>query len=523
MSPTITTANAGTPALWLKCRETATRFGYGFLLIVSIILWVAAIRSPLWLDETGSFWEIRAGFLHIWARQSVCFPAYSYILWLSTKLFGTSEIALRIPSVLAMLGAAAIMYRIAREMFDHELGLVATIVFCVNPIVAFEAIDVRPYAFGVLVVNAAILVLLRLRHTESGRMAALFGALAALVVWFHYLFAVILPGLIIVYWTLKRAGRKATWQQFGVAAAVFAVLFLPVIPGLRFLFHTSSSHVFEKPPDFEALYWALAPQWVSPVFALTALFALMMAGLSLRADRQVGIRPAQIVVCICLGLIPVLILFGVSAGTPIHLFVGRHRLVAVPGIALCWVCLLSLVPYRALRLGFCLMLVGLTAYGYATQPDSREHMFSWKAAIDVVDRNASVDGASVLMCSDFPEADYVTLPEVDGTKESRFFAPLSYYKLTVPVYGLPRDLNDQAKRRGAEFVQIETHWHKRFLAMASEPSYPTLEWIYRIASGSYDVHTVGIYDRIKVLEFDPRSRAQGVPDVQVSPGKIAVR
>ena len=68
-------------------------------------MWFSSIQSALWLDETISYWEISGGFGQIWGRQDVSFPAYFYILWATKALFGSSEAVLRIPSVLAMLGA----------------------------------------------------------------------------------------------------------------------------------------------------------------------------------------------------------------------------------------------------------------------------------------------------------------------------------------------------------------------------------------------------------------------------------
>ena len=72
-------------------------------------VWFTAIYAPLWLDENISFWQINGGVAHILARQgglsALAVPAYPYILWLFTKILGTGEVALRIPSILAMLGA----------------------------------------------------------------------------------------------------------------------------------------------------------------------------------------------------------------------------------------------------------------------------------------------------------------------------------------------------------------------------------------------------------------------------------
>jgi uncharacterized membrane protein len=64
---------------------------------------------------------------------------------------------------------------------------VVAILFCLHPNVAFEAIDVRPYAFAVLATNAAIFILVRLRRDNSIWLAALLGLSAACIVWFHYL------------------------------------------------------------------------------------------------------------------------------------------------------------------------------------------------------------------------------------------------------------------------------------------------------------------------------------------------
>ena len=95
---------------------------YAVALAVSISTWFLAIRAPLWLDETVSFFIIRGGFSEIISRQGwPGVPAYPYILWLWVKAVGTGEVALRISSVLAMLGAVYLLYRSARELFEGDV------------------------------------------------------------------------------------------------------------------------------------------------------------------------------------------------------------------------------------------------------------------------------------------------------------------------------------------------------------------------------------------------------------------
>src|ERR1035438_3582152 len=186
---------------------------YALAITASISMWFIALRAPLWVDETGGYWQIVAGFSEIWPRQflTLSSPEYSYLLWLSTKLIGTSEIALRIPSILAMLGAVYLLYRAARELFSRDCAILAALIFSINPIVAFAAIDVRPYAFAALATNATILILFRLRRNTSNWLAALFGLSAACIVWFHFLFIVILPALALCFFVLKVGDHKVVW------------------------------------------------------------------------------------------------------------------------------------------------------------------------------------------------------------------------------------------------------------------------------------------------------------------------
>jgi hypothetical protein len=183
--------------------------------------------------------------------------------------------------------------------------------------------------------------------------------------------------------------------------------------------------------------------------------------------------------------------------------VERHRLIAVPGIALCWGFIVSRLQYRALPLLFCVALVAVTACANFNSPSSRGRHFVWKDALEVAQKNASSDDAPVLICSDFPEADYAAMP-LDSAKDSNLFTQLSYYKLSVPVVPLPRALNGEAIRVGSRFIEEAARKHERFLALADKASYKTLDWIADSASGTYSVRRLGVFGDIEVLEFLPR-------------------
>ena len=85
-------------------------------------------------------------------------------------------------------------------------------------------------------------------------------------------------------------------------------------------------------------------------------------------------------------------------------------------------------------------LVAAAGYHYFSTRAARVDIYTWKYALAFVENNASVDHAPVLICSDLPESNYMAMPIGSEVKDSAIFAPLSYYKLSVPVVALPRAL-----------------------------------------------------------------------------------
>jgi hypothetical protein len=151
-----------------------------------------------------------------------------------------------------------------------------------------------------------------------------------------------------------------------------------------------------------------------------------------------------------------------------------------------------------------------TAAIHLTTPLLRQHQYSWKYALELVEKNASADDAPVLICSDIPESDHMAMPVGSAVMESGILPPLSYYQLSVPVTPLPRALNDEAMRDGSRFLQQAAQRHQRFLAMAFVKSYETLDWLRNQAGGTYNVRELGAFDGVKVLEFAPRGELPGL-------------
>jgi hypothetical protein len=227
-----------------------------------------------------------------------------------------------------------------------------------------------------------------------------------------------------------------------------------------------------------------------------------------RTERASSSRLAtgQLMLCAALALIPVLILFGVSKGTSTHTFTYYHRLSAVPGIALCWAFGLGCFSSRNFRLLITVGLAAGTAFLCLTAPYSRLHQYSPKYSIEVIEKNASVDGAPVVMCSGFTESNFVAMPSLETVKDSVYFAPLSYYRLSVPVIPLSQFLSNQTIQIGSQFLEAAARKHERFLVTGDrERSADTLVWFIENAARTHTAQDLGEFQGIEVLEFVPRS------------------
>src|ERR1700761_3228900 len=245
-------------------------------LAVSFSTWFLVIRAPLWLDETVSLFLIQGGLKGILSRPVwPDSPIYSCLLLIWTTIFGTSEIMLRVSSLVPMFVAVYLLYRAERQLFPQDVAVLTAAIFCLHPIIIFAAVDVRPYAMAALVLNATILALVDLRHNIGNWLPALFGLLAAGVVEFQMLFAAVLPALLLCFVAAKVGQRKVLWRQLGIALLVFAVAIVPVIPRVRNMAHTSGTHVFSEAPRFMQLVSTLTVRglvFVLIVFLLVAAY-----------------------------------------------------------------------------------------------------------------------------------------------------------------------------------------------------------------------------------------------------------
>jgi len=473
---------------------------YPAALLGSLSIWLLALRAPLWLDETLAYWQVSGGFWKIWSRsgQMPSSIGYLYTLWAAKSILGSQEIALKIPSTLAMLGAVYFLFRVARELFDQEIAFLACVFFCLEPSVVFAAADARPYAFALLATNLAIFAFIRWMTRHQMHQAILFGAAAAGILYFHYLFGAILPAFAIYYLAVRSRSIKADARQLAAVLTSFTLLILPLIFRVVGLYHTRDTHVVRELPAVWIALNTLAPLQALIGFVVTAFLAALVRKVKLpgRDCFPEGL------LCLLLALVPAGIFFGLSAATPLHLVIPRYFTVVAPGSALTWGLLTSRIDSRWLRQIFCVGLVAVTVFECFRSPDARQHELSFKQAHEFVNANVAKDKAPVLACSAFIESNFEPLP-TDRSSENALNSQLSYYPINAPVVLLPFSLNDEAMRIGSQTVMAAMQRHQRFLALGAPECYPTIDWLASSSRGAFMAQLIGDFNGIVVVEFLP--------------------
>ncbi len=121
------------------------------------LLWLG--EQSLWYDEGVSWLLAQKSLPHLiqWTAADIQPPLYYLILWLTTRLWGDSEWALRFPSVLFNLLTLPLLYALARHLFKtppirqgKTASLLAAVLFCFSPLMVYYSQETRMYTLLVL-------------------------------------------------------------------------------------------------------------------------------------------------------------------------------------------------------------------------------------------------------------------------------------------------------------------------------------------------------------------------------------
>ncbi len=181
----------------------------GLLLLVAAGLRLYALgQNSLWVDEHASLLTARFPLADIPAaalsHDAFEPPVYFWLLHLVVRLFGDTEVALRLPSALA----GAVTVPLAAFLFrglgaSSRVAVVGAALLALNPLHLWYSQEARPYALLVCLGVGALVCFLRALETQSALAWVGFGLLASLAILTHLAGAVFVL-LAWLWWILSR-------------------------------------------------------------------------------------------------------------------------------------------------------------------------------------------------------------------------------------------------------------------------------------------------------------------------------
>ncbi|MFG1919604.1 glycosyltransferase family 39 protein [Micromonospora sp. NPDC048898] len=286
------------------------------------------LGSPeMWHDElvtidvaTRSTGQIR-GML---ASVDAVHGAYYLFMHAWTTLFGTSPIAVRLPSALAMTLATACVALAGRRLFDHRTGVAAGFVFALVPTVTRFGQETRSYAFVVLAAAAATLFLLRALERPGWLRWGAYTLAVAGIGLVNVVALTLLVGhgtAVLLHCWRKRAWWSLAW--FPLAALGGVALAAPVIlRGMK-----QAGRQISWIPDSSP--WTVWEQAYGSTLLAAAVTALAAIGLLTHLRRD---AVARTVSATLVAVLPVPVILVASTGE-INYFFSKYLLFLLPAWA----------------------------------------------------------------------------------------------------------------------------------------------------------------------------------------------
>ena len=458
-------------------------------------LWISPLGSSLWLDEAVSYWVVKDGLLGAVDRglRYQWSPAYDVILWLAVGLGGAREIALRLPSLVGAAGATLLLYRLGLRLLDRETGLLAATAFaCLIGIGGVPA-NARPYAIALMLAVGSTLALVRWLDRPFAGSAGAYVVLAALTVYAHYLFAIMLAVHVFHAVARRRVHGAPSAARLGLVLGALGALLLPLGP--RFL-----SLVRRR----ETLSWANDPS-LAGVLAVLALPLGLAGVLAWRGSRGRGasVDRASCLLAVVWSILPPLTVALVSWLTSARLFYPRYYLAWTPGLALLSGLAIRTLPGARSR---SLIALGLVVLSIAVSPPYRRSRQDWRAATQAVRSVTESADTPILVGAGLVESaqiDWLGHPE----RSSYLLAPLSFYPVPGRPIPLPYDLDVGARGYLEDLAAVVLARERRFILVSNDDrvrQVPYRGWFESRLGADFDSRSLGPFGAISVVVFERR-------------------
>ncbi len=367
-------------------------------------LWITPLGSSFWVDEMVTQFVVRhPNDPTLAVAPQVTDSVYYVLPRMMESWFGFSEIAYRIPSLIAMFIAALLIGKIAARLIHPAAGWMVVFLCMTLKDFNYEAADARPYALATCAVAASIWFLIRWLDRARWIDAALF-AVAATLVWRVHLVLWPVYVLLAIYAAVRigRGDTRVGWLAGGVVFAALGASLIPVLMTALALNRQAAEHVVVAIPGTGDLVNQLKFAVVGGGCAIAALGSRFLRWPA--ATRPIPWESLTLVLgwWIC----DPLCLFLYSVLSRNSVFLARYMYVALPGAALAGAAAIAIfLPDRYWRNASVMVGAGvLVLGGHWGNLRLAHHGSDWRGAAHAVNALGLSDDTPVICPSPFIEA-----------------------------------------------------------------------------------------------------------------------
>jgi hypothetical protein len=398
--------------------------------ITGLALRLVGYGGSLRLDEFGTLWAIEADLASLFERSNDFHgqsPLYYLVVRVFVGVLGESEISLRLPSMLATIGAAWLVYLTGRVLHGPRAGVYAAGAFCLSLWGVHASANARPYGLALLFCALAFYGFIRATIDGRASSRAWFVAGVVGLIASHYLLALTLLGLGSAYLITPSLREHYPAHRFSFDVALMALLSLPLLPQILKLWTRRGELSWIAEVRYQTVFLTIGPEIV-----------LVTAGLAAGAFRIFRSKRRGTFAILGLSTIvpPLILVLLVQVGT--NLLAPRYLLGSLVPICLLAGVALAITPAKPLYAGWfgwailnCLYLFTIFSHTATFNGIGAQ---DWRHATAELGHRLEVDGgAPVLFRSGFVEDDQLPAGLSVATAT---FAPLRSPGQLMPTWSV---------------------------------------------------------------------------------------
>ena len=227
------------------------------ILLVAFVLRLVVLDQSLWLDEAINVNVARSldfkSLIFNYTLSDFHPPLYHLILKSWILFFGSSEIFVRLPSVILGTATVGLVYLIGKKLFETKTALIASTLMATGPLAIYYSQEARMYMLATFLTAVSVYFFISILKKES--VVTWFGFIVStsVLLYSDYLPYLVIPSYILYLIFFRKKISKFTLKAF--------------IPSLILIFFLTLPWLLVFPKQFQAglSTAAASPTWAQVV------------------------------------------------------------------------------------------------------------------------------------------------------------------------------------------------------------------------------------------------------------------